>query len=178
MLIFVLVAVSWRFLWSRKWAKIQQNQRIMTMGESFQDYSWIQDFEAIESQPQNAKFSDYNTVNPENFARILFSRIVLKDIYVTLKFTTRAWFKYISKRHSDYGISQWFYFHETSYMRSFAKNLMKVYSSFWLWSRLYINKFQIIHYCRHSARFKSWTWVQNFRNLSFHPMWLTYTWHR
>ena len=23
------------------------------MGESFQDYSWIQDFEAIESQPQN-----------------------------------------------------------------------------------------------------------------------------
>ena len=29
------------------------------MGESFQDYSWIQDFEdfSIESQPQNAEFS-------------------------------------------------------------------------------------------------------------------------
>ena len=42
----------------------------------------------------------------------------------------------------------------------------------------YLNKFQIIHYCRHSARFKYWTWVQNFRNISFHPIWLTYTWHR
>ena len=28
------------------------------MGESFQDYSWIQDFEAIESQLQNAELEE------------------------------------------------------------------------------------------------------------------------
>ena len=37
------------------------------------------------------------TVNPEIFARTLFSRIALKDIFATLKFATRAWFSYISK---------------------------------------------------------------------------------
>ena len=29
-----------------------------------------------------------NTLNPETFARILFLRIALKDIFVTLKFAT------------------------------------------------------------------------------------------
>ena len=54
--------------------------------------------------------------------RILFSRIALKDIFVTLKIETRTWFTYISKRQSDLAISRGFYFHETLQMRSFAKN--------------------------------------------------------
>ena len=28
------------------------------MGESFQDYSWIHHFEAIESQPPNSEYTD------------------------------------------------------------------------------------------------------------------------
>ena len=56
-----------------------------------------------------------------NFTRILFSRIMLKDIFAVLKFATRVWFTYISTRQSDIAISRGSYFHETSHMRSFAK---------------------------------------------------------
>ena len=58
--------------------------------------------------------SCYDTVNPEIFARILFSRIALKKLFAALKVATRAWYTYISKR-SDFGISRGFYFHETSH---------------------------------------------------------------
>ena len=61
------------------------------------------------------------TVNLEIFARILFSRIVFKDIYATSKFVTRVCFTYISKRQSDFAISREFYYHEASHIRSFAK---------------------------------------------------------
>ena len=67
------------------------------------------------------KINPPNTVNQEIFAIIIFSRIALKDIFVTLKIRTRAWFTYISKQKSYLGISQGFYFQETSHMRSFAK---------------------------------------------------------
>ena len=50
--------------------------------------------------------SDYSTVNSEIFARILFSRIALKYIFVTIKFVTRAW--------SDFAISRRFSFREVS----------------------------------------------------------------
>ena len=38
-----------------------------------------------------------DTVNSEIFARILFLRIALKDIFVTVKIATKARFTYISK---------------------------------------------------------------------------------
>ena len=62
-----------------------------------------------------------NTVNSEMFARILFSRIALGDIFATSKFVTRPWFIYISKRQSNFAIWRGFYFHETSHMRIFAE---------------------------------------------------------
>ena len=58
------------------------------------------------------------TVNPEIFARILFSRIALKTYLRRQKFATRAWCTNISKRQSDYAISRGFYFHETSHIPS------------------------------------------------------------
>ena len=62
-----------------------------------------------------------NTVNLEIFARNLFSRIALKDIFAKLKFAIRPWCTYISKRQSDLVILREFYFRKTSHMRSFAK---------------------------------------------------------
>ena len=56
-----------------------------------------------------------STVDSEIFARILFSRIALKDILAMLKFATKARFTYINKRKSDFAISRGFYFHETSH---------------------------------------------------------------
>ena len=47
-----------------------------------------------------------STVNSEIFARILFSRIALKDIYSTLKIATRAWFTFISNPQNDFAISR------------------------------------------------------------------------
>ena len=55
-----------------------------------------------------------STVNPQIFARTLFSQIALK-------FETRACFTFISKRQINFAFSQGFYFHETSLMQSFAK---------------------------------------------------------
>ena len=37
------------------------------------------------------------------------------------KFATKARFTYINKRQTDFAILRGFYFHETSYVRSFAK---------------------------------------------------------
>ena len=62
-----------------------------------------------------------HTVNPEIFARILFSRKGLNNIFATLKIATRAWFNYISIGESNFAIFRGFHFHETSQMRSFAK---------------------------------------------------------
>ena len=62
-----------------------------------------------------------HTVNPEIFARILFSRITLKDLFAKVKIATKACFTIISRRQRDFAISRGFYFHETSQMRSFAK---------------------------------------------------------
>ena len=45
-----------------------------------------------------------NTVDPEIFAIIIFSRIALKYIFATLKIAIKACFTYISKRQSDFGI--------------------------------------------------------------------------
>ena len=46
-----------------------------------------------------------DTVNPEIFARILMSRIALKDIFVTLKIRDLDMlYIYVSKRQSDFGI--------------------------------------------------------------------------
>ena len=53
--------------------------------------------------------------------RILFSRIVLKDIYATQKFVTWARFTYISKRQGDIAIWGGFYFHEISHVPCFTK---------------------------------------------------------
>ena len=55
------------------------------------------------------------TVKSEIFARHLFSRMALKDIFMMLKCVTRSWFTYISKGQSDFAISWWFYFHKTSW---------------------------------------------------------------
>ena len=64
----------------------------------------------------------WNTVDSEIFVRILFSRIALKNIKSDVKkLATKARFTYINKGQSDFAISQGFYFHETSQMRSFAK---------------------------------------------------------
>ena len=59
----------------------------------------------------------------EIFARILFSRLALKEkqMYLPCKnFATRA-FTYMSKRLSNFAILRGVYFHETSHARSFAK---------------------------------------------------------
>ena len=54
------------------------------------------------------------TVNSEIFARILFSRVALKDIVATIKkIATRSWFTFINKRQNDLAFSRGFYFHET-----------------------------------------------------------------
>ena len=62
-----------------------------------------------------------HTVNLEIFARVLFSRIALKDILTMLKLKTRTWFTYISKLEGDFATSGGLYFHETSHKRSFPK---------------------------------------------------------
>ena len=49
-------------------------------------------------------------VNSQTFARILFSRIALKDIFATLKNRVRCTFTFISKRKSDFAISRGFFF--------------------------------------------------------------------
>ena len=54
-----------------------------------------------------------NTIDSEIFARIVFSRIALKDILVMCKFATKAKFTYVNKRPSGFAISRGFYFHET-----------------------------------------------------------------
>ena len=62
------------------------------------------------------------TADSEIFARILFSRIALKDILVMekkLRLRQDLPTMYINKRQSDFAISRGLYFHETSH--SFAK---------------------------------------------------------
>ena len=61
------------------------------------------------------------TVNPEFFAKPLFSRTVLKDIFVMLQICDKGRFTYIIKQKSNSAILQGFYFHKTSHMQSFAK---------------------------------------------------------
>ena len=70
-------------------------------------------FDAIQSNIVLQKQVHYN-VNPELFARTLFSRIASKDIFATSKFVTSALFTNITKRQSDFAIARGFYFHETS----------------------------------------------------------------
>ena len=67
-----------------------------------------------------------DTVNSEIFARILSSRILLKDIraFATVNIIAiLVRFTYISKRQTGFAILQGFYFHETSHWhwRSFTK---------------------------------------------------------
>ena len=45
------------------------------------------------------------TVNSEIFARILFSQIGIKNIFLTMKYAARLGFTYISKRQSDFSNS-------------------------------------------------------------------------
>ena len=58
------------------------------------------------------KPSQWNSVDSKKFARILFSRIALKDVLVIWKFVTKARFTYINKRQSDFAISRGVCFHE------------------------------------------------------------------
>ena len=52
-------------------------------------------------------------VNTEIFARILFSRIALKDIFGKVNLRDWGMVYQISKRQSDFTISRGFYFSET-----------------------------------------------------------------
>ena len=51
-----------------------------------------------------------STVNPEIFARILFSRKALTDIFATVKIATNACFTFISRRQSDFTVLEDFIF--------------------------------------------------------------------
>ena len=82
-------------------------------------------------KPQPGIHVDYNkawwiTANSKFFASTLFSRIVLKDIFVTLKIRDLDMiylrFIYIDQCSTgDFAISRGFYFLETSHPRKFAK---------------------------------------------------------
>ena len=110
-----------------------------------------------------------NTVNSEIFTRIFFSRIALKDIHVfsTLKFATRPWCTYISKRQSDLAILREFCFRETSHMGSFAKikssrkflNLQYYWkrpATRWLWNG---KKYSATFVCKFMWTFR---WIMDF----------------
>ena len=61
------------------------------------------------------------TVNSEIFAKILFSRIALKDIFATFKIRDQVMIYLYQSTTECFAISRGFYFRETSHMQSFAK---------------------------------------------------------
>ena len=65
------------------------------------------------------------TVNSEIFASILFSRIVLKDIFAMFGIH-RAFFTYICKQQNEFSISRGFYFHKTYAKFRENKTLAKI----------------------------------------------------
>ena len=75
-------------------------------------------FYTLGNLPSSLIQFEFITLCSEIFARLLFSRITIKDIFATLKVCLGH---DLPTSVNNIVISRGFYFHETSHRRSFAK---------------------------------------------------------